>query len=140
MGRRYTTEEIQQIQALIDEGLTNREIATKLSRSEAGIRNIRHRTKIKTNTTKSLQILLQNDRELKAQASRLQSEIETLTTRRDKVLSVLRTGEQALNQRLQIALIRLKDEKPELFEISLQEQIGKIAAEFTIDFLKWIVS
>jgi len=140
LGRRYTTEEIQQIQALIDEGLTNREIATKLSRSEAGIRNIRHRTKIKTNTTKSLQILLQNDRELKAQASRLQSEIETLTTRRDKVLSVLRTGEQALNQRLQIALIRLKDEKPELFEISLQEQIGKIAAEFTIDFLKWIVS
>jgi DNA-binding NarL/FixJ family response regulator len=48
LGRRYTHEEVQQIQALIDEGLTNRQIATRLGRSEAGIRNIRHRASMLT--------------------------------------------------------------------------------------------
>ena len=58
MGQRYTPEEIHEIQALIDEGLTNRDIATRLNRSEAGVRNIRHRTKLRTDTTQNLQTLL----------------------------------------------------------------------------------
>jgi IS30 family transposase len=42
-GRRHTKQELQQIQALVDQGLTSREIAEQLGRSEAAIRNLRHR-------------------------------------------------------------------------------------------------
>ena len=139
MGRRYTPEEIQQIQALIDEGLTNRQIAARINRSEAGIRNIRHRTKLKADTTKTLQTLLQREKELKAQTSRLQREVDTLTTRRNEIQSALRIDEQALNQRLQTTLIKLKDNKPELFHISIEEQLGKLAGELTGTFLKWLI-
>jgi len=140
LGRRYTQEEIQQIQALMDEGLANRQIATRLGRSEAGIRNIRHRTKLKTDTTKTLQTLIQDERELKVQTSRLQREVDTLTTRRNQIRSVLRIEEQALNQRLQTALTRLKDQKPELFHITIEEQMEKLAGELTTAFLKWLTS
>ena len=51
VGKRYTKEEISQIQALSQEGYTIREIAEILGMSEAGIRNIRHRKKIKTKIT-----------------------------------------------------------------------------------------
>jgi len=139
LGRRYTPEEIQQIQALIDEGLTNRQIAARINRSEAGIRNIRHRTKLKADTTKTLQTLLQREKELKAQTSRLQREVDTLTTRRNEIQSALRIDEQALNQRLQTTLIKLKDNKPELFHISIEEQLGKLAGELTGTFLKWLI-
>lgn len=36
-GKRHSENEINQIRALIDEGLNNREIASKLGGSEAGI-------------------------------------------------------------------------------------------------------
>ena len=140
MGRRYTLDEINQIQALLDEGLTNRDIATRLSRSEAGIRNIRHRTKLKTDSTKNLQTLLENERELTDQKSRLQREITTLTGRRDELRSVLRMDEQVLNQRLQTALIKLKDEKPELFRITAEEQLTKLMGELTGVFIHWLIA
>ena len=140
MGLRYTQEEIHEIQALIDEGLTNKQIATRLNRSEAGIRNIRHRTKLKTDTTKTIQTLLQQEKELNTQLSRLKREVEALTTRREKIQLVLRVQEQILNKRLQTALARLKDIKPELFHITAEEQLGKLAGELTGIFLKWIIS
>ena len=140
MGRRYTHEEILQIQALIGEGLTNRQIATQLSRSEAGIRNIRHRTKLKIHTRKILRELLQRERELKSQISRLQREVEALTTRRDEIRSVLRIENQTLDQRLQTALTRLKDHKPELFRITIEDQIGKLAGELTGALIKWLIT
>jgi len=37
VGKRYTREEIAQIQALTEEGLTSSEVATYLGRPEAGI-------------------------------------------------------------------------------------------------------
>ena len=40
-GRRTTKQELEQIEILTEEGLTNREIGEKLSRSETAIRNIR---------------------------------------------------------------------------------------------------
>jgi len=140
LGRRYTPEEIQQIQALIDEGLTNREIATKLDRSKAGIRNIRHRIQLTVNTQKSLQSLIHEEKEVNKRVFNIKREIASLKTRRRNLLKILDADEKTLNLRLQVALEKLKGEKPELFEISLQEQIGKIAAEFTINFLKWVVS
>ena len=140
MGLRYTQEEIHEIQALIDEGLTNKQIATRLNRSEAGIRNIRHRTKLKTQAKKTLQTLLQKEKELTNRTSRLQREVDILTTRQDEIRSVLRINEQALNQRLQTALTRLKDHKPELFHITAEEQLVKLAGELSGYFIKWLIS
>ena len=140
LGRRYTPEEIQQIQALIDEGLTNRQIAARFNRSEAGIRNIRYRNKLKTETTKNIQTLLHQERELNTQISRLQKEVEILATRREKIQLVLRVQEQILNKKLQKALTRLKDTKPELFQISAQEQLGKLAGELSKVFIKWLIA
>jgi hypothetical protein len=34
----------------------------------------------------------------------------------------------------------MKDEKPELFDITLEEQIAKMAVELSGTLLKWIVS
>jgi DNA-binding NarL/FixJ family response regulator len=41
MGIRFTGAEIGQIKSLVSDGLTNREIAERLGRTEAAIRNIR---------------------------------------------------------------------------------------------------
>jgi hypothetical protein len=41
MRRRYSREELNQIKSLAEEGLTSREIAERLGRPEAGIRNAR---------------------------------------------------------------------------------------------------
>ena len=50
----------------------------------------------------------------------------------------MRVEEQVLNNRLHTALIRLKDEKPDLFRITIEEQIGKIAGELSGIFIKWL--
>ncbi|EMR74148.1 hypothetical protein MCGE09_00176 [Thaumarchaeota archaeon SCGC AB-539-E09] len=34
----------------------------------------------------------------------------------------------------------MKNEKPELFNITLKEQIGKMAGEIAVSFLKYLVS
>jgi hypothetical protein len=140
LGRRYTPEEIQRIQALIDESLTNREIATRLDRSEAGIRNIRHRTQLKTKKKRSLETLRQDEVTLTGQVTQLRRYIQKLETRRKTIQQALNTEEQALDTKLQRALSKMKDEKPELFNITFEEQIAKIAVELTGTFLKWIVS
>jgi hypothetical protein len=46
--------------------------------------------------------------------------------------------EQTLNLKLRQALQRLKYQKPELFHISGEEQLGKLIGELTESFLKWI--
>jgi hypothetical protein len=53
---------------------------------------------------------------------------------------VLRVQEQILNKRLQTALTRLKDIKPELFHITAEEQLGKLAGELTGAFIKWLIA
>ena len=45
MGRRYTGKEIDLIRTLTDGGLSSGEIADRLGRPKAGIRNIRYRMK-----------------------------------------------------------------------------------------------
>ena len=57
MGQRYTGEETDQIRTLTEEGLSSREIADRLGRPEAGIRNLRHRMKLKTTTKKTISSL-----------------------------------------------------------------------------------
>lgn len=139
MGKRYTKQEINQIQALTTEGHTIKEIADMLGRPEAGIRNIRHRMKLKTKKHQSLETLRQDEKTLTRRVSLLRQNIRTLETRRQTVQQALNIEEQALNTKLQQALHTMKDEKPELFRITMEEQLGKIAIELTGSFLKYLI-
>ena len=147
MGRRYSKEDLEQIKALVNEGLTNMEISNKLGRSEAGIRNIRYRLKLEADTRETLQSLLQEKDMLSKEIaslnrtrSTLSSEISSQQGRREKISGLLSLDEDALNDRLIKALTRLKDQKPELFYISGEEQIGKLAGQLTVTFIKWLFS
>ena len=74
MGKRYSKEEINQIQILTEEGLTSNEIATQLERPEAGIRNIRYRLNLKRETKESLQSLTKERKALAKKVSNLRIE------------------------------------------------------------------
>lgn len=138
MGKRYSREEIEQIQALIAEGYTDREISMRLDRTEDGIRNIRHRMKLQAETKKSLKSLVDEERTLTKKMSNLRIEISSLQARMKDVSKALSMEEQALNSKLESALRRLKDQKPELFSISVEEQLGKIAGLLGGAFIRWL--
>ena len=140
MGKRYTQEEIDQIQSLTSNGLTDGQIATRLNRSENAIRNLRHRTKLKTETRKSIESLKRERRTLNQKVQDLRWELSSLQTRKQEVSKALHIEEQALNQKLYTALQKMKDYKPELFRITVEEQLGKLAVELTGSFLKWLIS
>jgi predicted nuclease with TOPRIM domain len=139
VGKRYSREEIDQIQALVTEGYTDREIAERLSRTADGIRNIRHRMKLQAETRESLKSLVYEERALSEKMNDLRIEVSSLQARRKDVSKVLSLEEQALNSRLESALRRLKDQKPELFSISVEEQLGKIAGLLGGAFIKWLI-
>jgi len=147
MGARYSREDLEQIKARIAEGLTNREIATGLGRTEAGIRNLRYRLKLEADTRETLQSLLRERKALSKKITgldwsraQLSSEIKSLQDKKDNISELLRIDEEALKERLKTALTELKHQKPELFHISGAEQIGKIAGYLTGAFIKWLVS
>jgi DNA-binding NarL/FixJ family response regulator len=56
VGKRYSKEEFMQINALVAEGLTNEDVATRLGRSEAAIRGIRFRKKMKACANSAIMI------------------------------------------------------------------------------------
>ena len=128
------------IQALTEEGLTSNDIALQLERPEAGIRNLRHRMKLKTTTKETAKSLRQDIRQLKHTKARLTQNVASMERRHREVSKSLQVDEARLKERLTIALTKMKDQKPELFQITLEEQIGKLAGEITLTFLKWIVS
>jgi len=147
VGTRYSRQELEQIKALASEGLTNTEIATRLNRTEAGIRNIRHRLKLEADTRDTIQSLLQERDALKKEitdhkrtSSELSYEIKTLQQRKEDLSKAISIDEETLNNKLIPALARLKDQKPELFNITLEEQIGKIAGILTAELIKWAIS
>ena len=139
MGKRYTKEEISRIQALTEEGLTSNEIASKLGRPEGGIRNIRYRLKMKTNQKESLKQLSKDRRSLSEKVNRLKWDLQTLQSRKTAIEKALQTDEATLNTRLQSALRKLKDVRPDLFQITLEEQLGKLAAELTGSFIRYLI-
>jgi transposase len=139
VGKRYTKEEIDQIKALVQEGFTNNEIATRLGRTEAGVRNIQHRMKFKAEIKLSLQTLKNERWKLNKTVSDLRIEISSLQAKKENITEVLNLEEQTLTLKLESTLQRLKDQKPELFYISGEEQIGKMIGELTGTFLKWLL-
>ena len=125
MGNRYSKEEQERIKTLVTEGLTNREIATQLNRTEAAIRNQRHRMKLQADTKASLQSLLQEKKTLQTQVSNLRREAETMQARRTVISKILGSQEEVQNKRLTTALTRMKDRKPELFNITDRSKTGR---------------
>ena len=129
-----------EIQVLAEQRYTNQQIADKLGRTQAAIRNIRHRNKIKTKTRNTLQTLQENEKTLNKKVKRLQTQIRILQTRQQQVTKALQLDKTTLNNRLEKALYTMKNEKPELFKITPEEQLGKLAGELTGTFLKWLIS
>ena len=143
MPKHYLQQETKQIQDLVTQGLSNREIAQRLGRAEAGIRNIRHRLRLKTNTRNQLRSLLQEKAELekKVQELRLSQtqealQLSSMQNKRKETKTYLELDQQTLLQKLETALIELKNRKPELFHITETEQIAKLATHF----LQWLLS
>ena len=133
MGKRYTEQEKQRIQELANQGHPDESIAQQLNRSINAIRNIRHRTNIKTKEINSIQQLKQQTQILEQKRIKLENRIRPL----------IKTGqieEKALRQRLELELIRLKDAKPELFEITAQDQLTKLTVELGTTFLRWLIT
>jgi IS30 family transposase len=128
-GKRYSKDETNQIKTLIGEGLSNREIASKLSRPEAGIRNIRYRQGLKNkaeNETKTLfeqrDTLRSQVFELQRKKSELSAPVESLEKRKQKVEDFLKLNEAWIRFTLITALTKLRRERPELFILNEQEQ------------------
>lgn len=140
MGKRYTAEEIKQIKALAEEGVANRDIAERIGRTEAGIRNLRHRIKLKTTTRETIHSLRQDIQHLKQEKTGLLLDVTSIQRRHQNISKALQTDQATLQYRLTTTLSKIKDEKPELFNITLEEQIGKLAGEMATTFLRWIIS
>ena len=129
-GKRYSRDEIDQISALISEGWSNREIASKLGRPEAGIRNIRYRQGLKNKAENETKTLFQQRNRLRLQVSELQikhlelsNAVDFLEKRKGNAEAFLNLDRLLLRSVLIKALTTLKLERPDLFVLSEQEQI-----------------
>ena len=146
MGKRYTREEIDRIQALAREGMTSTEIAARLGRTEHAIRNLRHRLNIKTETANTIQSLLsEKDRlegeltTLKRTHRELSAEISDLQKRRDTIQRALHTDQATLTKRISTALTELKTQKPKLFYITGEEQLAQLTGALIGSFIRWLL-
>ena len=139
MGKRYTEEEKRQIQELTQQGHTDEAIAQKLNRSTNAVRNIRHRANIKTQTTETIQQLQDKRQTLKKQTQQLEQELKQLQTRRDQTHQALQVEEKQLMMKLETELNKLKETKPELFTITLEEQINKLTGQLATSFIRWLL-
>lgn len=133
-GRRTSKEELQQIETFIEEGLTNREIAERLGRSEAGIRNIRYRKRLVNKAEDESKVLFQQRDELKRIVWILQGHKRSLTTEvaglkneKEKLEASIKTDKTLLQGVLAQALVNLKQKRPDLFILTGQDQIVSLA-------------
>jgi hypothetical protein len=138
LGRRLTSEERGQIKSLVSEGLKNREIAERLDRSEAAVRNIRYRENLKTETANQLPELTRQRRQLQSEVAQLTqrrnillAENRGIQTRSDQTSKTLQLDEETLKTRIQSTLTELKWRQPQLFFITGQEQLNRLTTELT---------
>ena len=124
---------------LSGEGLTLRDIASQLGRPEAGIRNIRYRVKMKTSRRESMNQLSAKRQALSQQVYRVGGELWRLESRKGDIDKALKVYEATLNTRLKTALRKLKNTRPDLFEITLEEQLGKMTAELTGTLIRYLI-
>ena len=107
--------------------------------SYTSARNIRHRTNIKTRETKNIQDLNRQNQKLNKQAQETEKRLRQLEARRDQVRNALQIEEITLNKRLESELIRLKDQKPELFTITKQDHVNKLTGVLATSVIRWLL-
>jgi len=136
-GRRTTKEELQQLEALTNEGLTCREIAQRLSRTEAAIRNLRYKKRLVKKAEDETKVLFQQRDELKNAVKTLQGqktwytiEVDGLKKEKEKLETIIKSDKTLLYQTLIQALTNLKQQRPDLFILTGQEQLGMLAKLF----------
>ena len=133
-GRRILEQELKQIETFIEEGLTNREIGERLGRSEAGIRNLRYRKGLVMKAEDESKVLFQQRDELKRIVELLQgkkmllsTEVAGLRKEKEKLEASINTDKSLLQGVLAQALMNLKQQRPDLFILTGQDQIASLA-------------
>jgi len=139
MGNRYSKKELDQIKSLVEEGLSSRQIAVWLGRSEAGIRNIRYRLSLKRKTKGEIRSLLQQKirlgyeiDELKQSRVSLSNEVNSLKRNREELITL---DDELVKRMIANKLMALKFERPELFYISGNEQAAILVAHILKSFI-----
>lgn len=142
MRRWYSREELNQINSLTKEGLTSREIAERLGRPEAGIRNVRYRLKMERRTKETIDSLIIRKNELESEINKLKQtrqklfdEINSLTEKKRHYENQINIDRSLLKRKIEDRLRELKVEKPELFYISNEEQIMTLVGHL----IKWFI-
>ena len=136
-GKRISKEEFQQVEDLVEERLTNREIAEKLGRSEGGIRNLRYRKRLVNKAEDESKVLFQQRDELKRSVCILQghkraltNEVAGLKKEKEKLEASINTNKNELYGVLAQALMNLKQQRPDLFILTGQDQMVSLARLF----------
>ena len=129
-GRRTSKEELVQLEAMTEEGLTIREIAQRLGRSEAGIRNLRYRKRLVKKAEDETEVLFQQRDELKntvdtlqGQKTLLANEVTGLRKEKEKLEATINMDKIQLFGVLAQALVNLKQQRPDLFILTGQDQM-----------------
>ena len=132
-GRRSTKEELEQIEALTSEGLTTREIAERLNRSESAIRNLRYKKQLANRAKDETKALFQQRDELAKVVKNLQGqknvlsfELEYLKTEKAKLEATINATKNYPQEALAQKLISLKQQRPDLFYMTTQDQISQL--------------
>jgi IS30 family transposase len=131
--KRYGRDELKLIQDLIEQGLSNKEIASRLGRSEAGIRNLRYRRGLIRKAEGEVKVLFKRRDELRSEVEALNKwrealaqDLDKLKLERDKLELIINVDRKLLHNTLAQALTNLKMQRPELFTLSGQEQIAML--------------
>lgn len=132
-GRRTTKAELAQLEALTKEGLTARDIAQKLDRSPAAIRNLRYKKHLAIRVQDETKALFQQRDELNRIVKDLQGqktvvsyELDRLRTEKERLEATIRTDRGLLQETLTQGLMNLKQQRPDLFTLSGPEQIAML--------------
>jgi predicted nuclease with TOPRIM domain len=122
----------------VDQGLSNREIAQRLGRTQAAMRNLRHRQAIIKQAQNETKTLLERRDQLRDEVNTLQEQQKGLSSNVEKLRSENKFLHTAigiekiiLQQTLTQALTILKQQRPDLFLLSQEDQIGILT--------KWII-
>jgi len=131
-------EELRLIEALVEDGLTSREIAERLGRSEAAIRNLRYRKRLikkAKNETKVLphrrNQLRQSIFSLETKQEELELAVQDLESKKESMERFLQLDKSQLELVLTEALKALKWKRPEIFTLSGPEQFVMLLSLFS---------
>lgn len=143
MGKRYSKEELDLVNSLMGEGLTDREIAQRLNRSEAGVRNIRYRKKLIKMAQSEIGMLRGHEdgirrsvEALKVEQQELFKSVKSLREEKEKLETFVKLDKIQLQSILAQALTALKQQRPDLFVLSGQKQMAMLVGEFFRRVLK----